>query len=169
MCYGPVLASSWHALSGSEYTWAAVLVKSSHSANIACKTLNCKAPWLCDHRQSVTSCQTSRWSVHATLVNLGQHYLRKEILLWKHQPSPLAASSTNTPRAPAGRWGGCGSTERPGSIGEHGTLEGGTETSSGKEDETSPSRVVHYKKHSCSSHCYGWSQTVRGSDCVSDL
>lgn len=97
--------------------------KISHSANVSGKTLNCKAPWLCDHRQSMTSYQRCHRAVCAALVNLGQHYLRKEILLWKHQPSPLAASSTNTPRAPGGRWGGSGSREGPGRIGEHGTLE----------------------------------------------
>lgn len=70
----------------------------------------------------MTSCQSRCWSVRAAAVNPGQHYLRKEILLWKHQPSPLAASSTNTPRAPRGRWGGCGSRVGARRTGVHGTV-----------------------------------------------
>lgn len=86
--------------------------------------LNCWAPWWCDHRPSMTSCQSRCWSVRAAAVNPGQHYLRKEILLWKHRRSPLAASSTNTPRAPRGRWGGCGSRaglKESGNMGQFGS------------------------------------------------
>lgn len=42
----------------------------------------------------------------------------------------------------------------------------GRETSSGKEAETPPSCIEHYKKHGCSPHDCG---CVRGSDCISEM
>lgn len=104
----------------------------------------------------MTSCQSRCWSVRAAAVNPGQHYLRKEISLWKHQPSPLAASSTNTPRAPRGRWGGCGSRVGLQGPGEQGTVAGvGGQFGSGADKQTPSAKAVSTTRNMVHRHTIG--------------
>lgn len=142
-----------------------MLVKSSHSANISGKTLNCKAPRLCDHRQSMTSYQ----SCHRAVCCIGQlrPTLPQERDFAMKTPAVSAGClqykhSQGSRREVGWQW------EQRGAWKDWGTRDTGKgrETSSGKEAETPPSCIEHYKKHGCSPHDCG---CVRGSDCISEM
>lgn len=142
-----------------------MLVKSSPSANISGKTLNCKAPWLCDHRQSMTSYQ----SCHRAVCCIGQlrPTLPQERDFAMKTPAVSAGClqykhSQGSRREVGWQW------EQRGAWKDWGTRDTGKgrEKSSGKEAETPPSCIEHYKKHGCSPHDCG---CVRGSDCISEM